>query len=124
MSNGFQHGSQRNHRLPPFGKILLAYQEQRIPLNFSISIHVGKKAKDHCFQEIKTGSLASFLPENESFFSYKWPVFNQHIVLLNHGGYSLQELQKMCAHLLNHKPRLIYLWSEIHPCQFFKGVNS
>lgn len=125
MNNGSLHGSYQNRlKLPPFGKILLAYQEQRVRLNFSIYIHVGRGAQAICFDEVKNGFLASYLPENESFSSYQWPVYQQHIVLTDHGGLSLKELHKMCAYLLNHKPRLVYLWSEEHPCQFFKGATS
>ena len=110
--------------LPPFGKILLAYQASKVALDKPIYIHIGQQAREHCFAQVKHGDLASFISDDISLKEYVWPIHDQCIYLIDHGGLSLLSLQKICLYLLKHKPRIIYVWSQEHPCQFFKGSKK
>jgi hypothetical protein len=108
-----------NLLLPPFSRVLLAYQQERISLEFPIYIYVGKEAKDEAFAQKRFGTLCSFLPFNDDVIRYRWPIKDQKIVVYDTGSMPLVSLQKICLKLLTFEPRLVYLWSQIHPCQFF-----
>ena len=112
------------NKLPPFGKILRAYQEQKVCLDFQIYIHVGQDAQQHAFNDVRHGVLASFLPPDIDMLSYDWPILNQYVVLVDHGETILNDLHRICVHFLSFNPRLVYLWSEKHICQFFKGATQ
>jgi len=103
-----------NLRLPPFGKILHAYHEQKVRLRYPIYIHTGTNAKQYAFNDITHGSLASYIPEAEDIAQYKWPVEGQHVVLVDHGDMELSVLKKIMFYLKIYKPRIIYLWSKDH----------
>lgn len=106
-------------KLPPFGKILSVYQEQKVRLEFPIYIHIGKRCKDYCFTDVRYGSIASYLPDEEDVTQYTWPIHDQHVIVMNHGDIDALSLRKIAFHLKNFKPRLIYVWSNDHPCSFY-----
>jgi hypothetical protein len=108
--------------LPPFGKILKAYQDENIRLKDQIYIHIGKDCKQFAQADINVGSLASYaLPEY--FHSYEWPIYSRLIVLMDHGDSTAADIKKISFHLLNFHPQLIYVWSTQHGCHFFKGES-
>ena len=106
-------------QLPPFGRVLKAYQQENIRLDFPIYIFVGKNASEEGFAQKKMGTLCTFLMDGEDFTRYEWPVNNQKVILYDTGGLSMDQLKKMSLVLLNFKPNLIYIWSENNPDQFF-----
>jgi len=106
-------------QLPPFGRVLAAYQQENIRLDFPIYIFVGKNASEEGFAQKKMGTLCTFLPAGEDFTRYEWPVNNQKVILYDTGGLSMEQLKKMSLILLKFKPNLIYIWSESYPDQFF-----
>jgi hypothetical protein len=108
-----------NLPLPPFGRILLAYQEQRVRLNFNVYIYVGKKAKDHAHQEIRDGLIATFLPYGESATAYRWPVREQKLIIIDTGGLSYMSAMNACLTIMNYQPRLIYFYSDEHRNEMF-----
>ncbi len=105
-------------QLPPYGRVLAAYQQENIRLNFPIYIFVGVNASEEAFAQKKMGTLCTFLPVGEDFTRYEWPVNNQKVILYDTGGLTMDQLKKMSYALLNFKPNLIYIWSESHPDQF------
>lgn len=116
----------QNLLLPPFGRVLLAYQQESIRLDFTIYIFVGKNARKEAVSCKKTGTLCSFLPYGESSKKYKWPIKEQKIIVLDTGFSRHIELKKICHHLLNvYQPRVIFLHSEDYPNEIFlpKGVE-
>ena len=110
--------------LPPFGKILRAYHEQRVRLRYPIYIHVGKNAKELCLRDLESGLIASYLPENENVMRYNWPISNQHIMLLDNGDLSELQLKKILFHLRSFKPRIIYFFSQKYPSLFLKENSN
>lgn len=106
-------------QLPPFGRVLAAYQQENIQLNFPIYIFVGNNASEEGFAQKKMGTLCTFLPVGEDFARYEWPVNNQKVILYDTGGLSIKQLQKMSLILIKFKPNLIYIWSESNHDQFF-----
>ena len=107
-------------QLPPFGRVLAAYQQENIQLNFPIYIFVGKNSSRGRFRlRKKMGTLCTFLPVGEDFTRYEWPVNNQKVILYDTGDLSMDQLKKMSLILLNFKPSLIYIWSENCPDQIF-----
>lgn len=114
---------QQNLKLPPFGKILLAYQELKISLNHSIYICVGKSAKTQAFALMQEGALASFIERGDDYAKYKWPVADQKIIVLDTGFSSSIALKKFCVHLMSYKPRGVFLYSENFPSEFYYSKN-
>jgi|GEM_PF-2963527 hypothetical protein len=110
--------------LPPFGRVLLAYQQETIRLDHPIYIYIGKEARDEAYTQKRMGTLCSYLPNNDDVSRYTWPIYGQHIIVYDTGGLSSTTLHKICFHLLRFGPRVLYFWSEEHPCQFFKGAKS
>jgi hypothetical protein len=96
--------------LPPFGKILKAYQDENIRLKDQIYIHIGKDCKQFAQADI-------------NFHSYEWPIYSRLIVLMDHGDSTAADIKKISFHLLNFHPQLIYVWSTQHGCHFFKGES-
>ena len=111
-------------QLPPFGRVLLAYQEESIKLEFPIYIYVGKEAKDEAYTQKRMGTLCSFVPFTDYVSHYAWPILNQKIIVYDTGGLSRLALHKICFQLMKFKPRILYLWSSEHPCQFFNGEKN
>ena len=105
--------------LPPYGKILLAYQEQNIPYEFYISIFVGQDAKQIAYKQKCIGALCSYLPMGEHFTKFNWPIVNQRIIVDADGSVPKSHLQLFCRYLLTFHPRVIFL---NHPqfCDLFK----
>ena len=109
--------SKESLSLPPFGRILQAYIEEKVKLSVPIWLYVGKDAKDIAFAEKRTGNLCTFLPFKDDVARYRWPVENQKIVIEDTGGMSHVELKRICYVLLKYKPRIIYLYSEKNSSQ-------
>lgn len=105
--------------LPPFGRVLKAYQQENICLDFPIYLFVGDSASEEAFAQKKMGSLCTFLPKGGDFLRYEWPVTNQKVIIYNTGGIDMAQLKKMSFNLLKFKPRQIYIWSENQPDQIF-----
>jgi hypothetical protein len=113
------------NRLPPFGRVLLAYQHESIRLDFPLYIFVGKNAKEEAYSHKKAGSFCSYLPYGDSFEKYNWPIKDQKIVILDTGFTVKLALHKMCHYLLEtYSPRVIFLHSDTHTNEIFlpKGV--
>ena len=106
--------SKGNKVLPPFGRVLLAYQQEKIRLNHSIDIYVGKEAEVCAFSAKCSGWLCTFLPYDQDFTQYDWPIKNQKIIIEDTGGMTLSDLKKFSVHLLTFDPRVIILFSEDH----------
>lgn len=111
-------------KLPPFGKILRAYHEQRVRLNYPIYVHLGTNANKHCLSDIQNGLMASYLPEGQDVLQYVWPISNQHLVLVDHGDLNDLQIKKIIFHFRTFKPRIIYFQSEIHPSIYFKEQDN
>jgi len=106
--------------LPPFGKILQAYQEESVKLAVPIYIYVGKNSKEECIAQKKYGTLCCFLPFGESHLNYRWPVFNQKLVIEDTGNIPARELKRMAADILQkYQPRVIFLYSISHKSHLF-----
>lgn len=104
-------------KLPPYGKILKAYQEEKVHLERPIYIFVGSNAKQEAYKQKIFGTLCTYLPENEDFTQFDWPVFQQKIVVEESGKAALILLKKLCIYLLDFKPLIIYLNPTSHPGQ-------
>jgi len=109
------YNAQGSQKLPPFGRILLAYQQESIRLNSHITIYVGKDGQDEAFAEKRAGFLATFLPYGDDFRSYKWPVSEQKLIVQDTGAMKAVDLTKFCFYLINSGARVVFLYSDEHP---------
>lgn len=107
-----------NLRLPPYGKILQAYLHEKIHLKNPIYIYVGDEAKEMAYSEKCNGNMCTYLPENEDFNRYFWPIYKQYVILYHTGGIPVVQLKRFGFYLLTFNPRLIYLFSD-EPCGLF-----
>jgi hypothetical protein len=107
-------------RLPPFGKILRAYQEEKIQLYKPIYLFVGQEGQRRAYSEKKFGLLCTYLPFEDSFERYNWPLTGQHIVMEDTGMSDKIFINKFCLHLLEYyTPRVIFFYSETLENQLF-----
>ncbi len=103
-------------RLPPFGNLLFAYQNESIRLDNPIYIYLGKDAKAETYRVKKTGTLATYLPLNEDYRVFNWPVSNQKIILTDTDGNNEALVKKFGVHLLNNfNPSVIFIYP-LHIC--------
>jgi len=99
--------------LPPYGKILQAYQDSKIQIIGNIYIYVGQGGKQEVETDLQRQILSMYLPHGDDYRCYRWPVNNQHLVVKDTSLTSLNMLQNMCLHLLTvYNPALIYLSSK------------
>lgn len=102
-------------RLCPFGRVLLAYQKEAIRLEPPLYIFIGKKSKEFAYAYKKWGTLCSFLPFEDDYFKYEWPVDGQKLIIFDTGDFSRIMLKKFCYHLQKiSNPRVIFVHSEKH----------
>jgi hypothetical protein len=97
--------------LCPFGRILLAYQQDNVSLKSYITIFIGDQAKQSAFDDVRQGFLASFLPFGEDPTSFKWPIQNQKIIVFDTGATLQADANRLCLHLLKQEPKIIFLHS-------------
>lgn len=118
--------NQKLRKLPPFGKILAAYQAESISLEWQIYVYVGKDAKNNAYVAKRQGSLATYLPYGDDYKAYKWPVHEQKIVMQDTGGMNQIELVKFSFYLLNNGARVVFLYSDEYPHELYlpKGRTS
>lgn len=106
--------------IPPYGKVLIAYQQESIRLDFPIYIFVGRYAKEQAIAHKKTGTLCSFLPYGDLYEKYNWPIKNQKVIVVDTGFTVEIMLHKLCFHLLDtYLPRVIFLHSETYLNEIF-----
>lgn len=99
-------------RLPPFGKVIAAYQEEKIQLDFPIYIFVGDHAKDEAYLHKKIGTLCCYLPYQEEVANYRWPITNQKVLIQDTGGIKVTEIKIIAFYLLtNYNPRSLVIVS-------------
>jgi hypothetical protein len=108
-------------KLPPFGRILEAYQQESIKLEYAIYIFMGQSASLAAYRHIKTNILCTYLPEGHDFHDYDWPIGNQKIVVQECGVVVLEDLHKFCLHLATFAPRVLFLHTNQHQNQRFIG---
>ncbi len=117
-----------NLRLPPFGRILQAYQHHQVLLKKMIYIYVGKTGKEDACYWIKYGEVCTFLPYGEDFNLYDWPVSDQVIIVNDTGGMEEAVLKCFCALLLEMGAKAIFLYCDGIPKHenqyYFNGVNE
>jgi len=114
-----------NLRLPPYGRILQAYQYHQVHLKKMLYIYVGKEGKEYAFHFIQNGEVCTFLPYGQDYKLYEWPVAGQTIVITDTGGMEEATLKRFCVHLLGLSVQAIFLYSEEHPSQYyFNGVKK
>jgi len=108
--------------LPPYGKVLLALQQEGVILEFPIYIMVGKNAKSIAYGMIKTGVRCTYLPYGDSAERYFWPIAGSKVIISECDAVSRLAIKKMCHHLLyNYQPLSVCLHCEGTPLEFFKG---
>lgn len=103
--------------LPPFGKILLAYQDEGIRLTDPIYIYVGPDAKKTAYINKQDRELCCYLPYGHDFKDYRWPIFDQSVVVDCIGLTPISFLKKM----------ILTLFSMYYPRQImyhFQGMKS
>ena len=110
--------------LPPYGKILLAYQNESITLKNSIYIFVGKNSFKECKIQKEFGVLSTCIPEDKSYSQYEWPIKNQAIVLCDCGGMDLVELKKITFNFLHQGARSVCLFTELAPLEVFTPESN
>jgi len=104
--------------LPPFGKILEAYIEEKIKLNIYITIYIGKEAKERAFYFKKLGELCCYLPYGQDYESYRWPVLDQKIIIEDTSLSSVIFLKKMCSYIFfQQNAACVYLHSDSIPAR-------
>jgi len=94
--------------LPPFGKILLAYQDEKIQLVNPIYIFVGQESKEAAYFHKQHGELCTYLPYGHDYRQYRWPIFDQTVIVECLGLMPVNFLKKMIADLFStYYPRQI-----------------
>ena len=102
--------------LPPFGKILQAYIEEKVKLDIFITIYVGSKSKEIAYEDKRMGGMCCYLPYGDSYESYRWPVLNQKVLIEDTSLVSVNFLKKMCIHIFTiYEPMCIFLYSKLIP---------
>lgn len=109
--------------LPPFGKVLLAYQQESIRLDFPLYIFVGKNSKEEACAQKRMGTLCTFLPYGDDYATYNWPIANQRVIVVDTGFMSSIGLKKMCYGLLTYNPSVIYLHSDAMQHDLFRPTR-
>lgn len=101
--------------LPPYGRIVAAYQQESIKLEFPIYIYVGKSGKSEAYAQKRIGTMCMYLPYGDSADQYQWPIENQKVVIMDTGCSVPMSLRRMAAHLLTYKPRVIFIYEDGMP---------
>lgn len=109
-------------KLPPFGRILLAYQQDSIPLDPTIYIFIGKNGFNDAKAHLQLGTLATCLPYGENFTDYNWPIKDQKVILADSDHITLNHLKLFGMHLLRCEPRILAIHSTHH--QYFELVSD
>jgi hypothetical protein len=99
--------------LPPYGRILLAFQEATIRLQFVLYLHVGKNSKEDAYADISMGTFCTFLPYGDDYKKYNWPVQRQNVCVFDSGETEEGLIKKMCLYLFqNFNPRTVQTFSD------------
>lgn len=101
-------------KLPPFGNILLAYQKDHIPLEPTIYIFMGKNASRDAKNQLKMGTLATYLPYGEDFTHYEWPIKDQKVILTDSDFITIPHFKRFALHLVKSHPRILFISSTVH----------
>ena len=109
-------------KLPPFGRILIAFQQDSVPLDPTIYIFIGKNSFSDAKAHLQQGTIATCLPYGEDFKQYDWPIKDQKVVLTDSDHITLNHLKLFGVHLLNFKPRILAIHSTYH--QYFELVSD
>jgi len=100
--------------LPPFGKILLAYQKESIRLEFPLYIFVGKNSKEEAITHQQMGVMATYLPYGDAYQKYDWPIGDQTVVVVDTGCTVSLWLKKMKYYLgKNYQVKNIFILPEV-----------
>ncbi len=101
-------------KLPPFGSILTAYQQNAIRLQPTIYIFTGQQAFQAAKAHLEIGTLATCLPYGQDFNSYDWPIKNQKVILTDAGLTTIGHLKRFSLHLIKLHPRILCVSSHVH----------
>ena len=93
--------------LPPYGKILDAFQSSKIPLRETIFIYTGKHAREIAYEVLRDRIPACYLPYGDDFRNFRWPIENQDVIIDDTGLSSIPMLRQMT----------LFLFNEYHPRQ-------
>src|ERR1700676_737053 len=101
-----------NLPLPPYGKIMRAFQDERIFPGKDIyypswGIYVGKNAQYFAKSNLENNNgISSYLPYGKDFKEYDWPIHNQNIEIINTGFTTVNFIKKMAMYLfITYKPK-------------------
>lgn len=110
--------------LPPFGRILLAYQQDKVSLDPPIYVYVGIDGKKKAYEQKRMGILCSFVPYLDDPTQYNWPVTDQKIVVIDTGSLTKQQWKAICVCLMQFKPRVMFVYSEQHGNQLINTTRK
>lgn len=101
-------------KLPPYGRILNAYQQDSIRLEPTLYIYIGKNAFRYAKKDLENAILATYLPYGEDFTQYDWPIKNQKVILTDTDLITVSHLKRFALHLVKFNPRILFISSSYH----------
>lgn len=108
-------------KLPPYGRIMQAYIDANIfPVEHEHypcwNIYVGRDADKFAKRQLTEGrEVSCYLPYNQSYEQYKWPITGQNVCIINVGLFSINLLKKMSVDLFEaYKPKTLIAYESIH----------
>jgi hypothetical protein len=99
--------------LPPYGKVLIAYQQESVRLEFVLYLFVGKQGRQEAYLNKASGTLCTFLPYGDDYKKYNWPIENQSVCVFDAGQNEAGLMKKLCLYLFeNFNPRTVFTFSD------------
>jgi|SRR5882724_1476437 len=106
--------------LPPYGRIMQAYQDAKILPESDIyypswDIYVGRDAPQIAKLRLKKqDGIACYLPYGHDYQDYYWPISDQNIEIINVGFVTVNFIKKMSIFLSSrYKPKSLIAYGDI-----------
>lgn len=98
--------------LPPYGKILKAYQDLGIIPNYHVYVFVGKDSYKQARNFIAT-QVCLCLPYDRDILDYDWPIHDVKLLVIDTGGQTYQQLERIVGILLNNGAKSVFLQTNL-----------
>lgn len=112
---------QKELPLPPYGKIMQAYIDANVfPLESECwpvwNIYIGRDSDKFARKQIvESKEVSCYLPYQQSYEQYRWPITGHNIGIINVGFISINFLKMMAIDLFaKYKPKTLIAFESIH----------
>jgi len=107
-------------KYPPFGRLLAAYLDTAVPLDYAVYVFSGKRAISNASKMIARGQVALALPDSSTPQDYVWPVKDLALVLFSDEFREAPFLERIAFHLLQEGARQVCVFNgEGHPVEIY-----